>query len=60
MSAVRSTRPRAPGSTVTCGRTSASRAVDHCSRPIGPAMPLVTSTGPQSQPKLQAILRIAL
>ena len=53
------TRP-VPPSTVTSGRTRASRAVDHASRPIGCQMPAVTSVGPQSQPKLQADLRMKL
>jgi hypothetical protein len=51
-----STRP-VPPSTLTCGRTSASRATDHADSPIGCQIPAVTSVGPQSQPKLHAILR---
>lgn len=52
-----STRPSRP-SMVTSGRTVASRAVDQACRPISCQMPAVTSVGPQSQPKLQAILRM--
>lgn len=52
-----STRPVVP-STVTRGRTSASRAVDQCSSRTGRHMPAVTTVGPQSQPKEQAILRM--
>jgi hypothetical protein len=46
--------------TVTSGRTVFSRAVDQVCSPIGCQMPAVTSVGPQSQPKLQAILRMKL
>ncbi|CAM5722845.1 hypothetical protein SVIOM342S_06001 [Streptomyces violaceorubidus] len=52
-----STRP-VPRWTVTSGRTSASRAVDHRSSRTGRQMPAVTRVGPQSQPKLHAILRM--
>jgi hypothetical protein len=46
-----STRP----SPLTSGRTDASRAPLHDRSPIGRQMPEVTTAGPQSQPKLQAI-----
>ena len=52
-------RPVVP-STVATGRTDASRATDHDSSVTGRQMPLVAVSGPQSQPKLHAILRIAL
>ncbi len=54
-----STRPTPPP-TVTCGRTSANRATDQQSRPIGRQMPAVTRVGPQSHPKLHACLRMKL
>ncbi len=50
----------ASGPRVTSGRTAASRAVSHRCRVTGRQMPAVTSSGPQSQPKLQAILRTTL
>ena len=54
-----STTPRDP-STVTTGRTDASRTDDHDSSVTGLQMPEVAVSSPQSQPKLHAILRIAL
>lgn len=52
-----STRP-VPSVTVTSGRTSDRRAVDHRSSRTGRHRPAVTRVGPQSQPKLHAILRM--
>lgn len=52
-----STRP-CPSTTVTSGRTVSSRAVDQACSLISCQIPAVTSVGPQSQPKLQAILRM--
>ena len=54
-----STVPVLP-STVTSGRTAASRAVVQRCSVTGRQMPAVTSSGTQSQPKLHAILRIPL
>ncbi len=52
-----STRPCVPV-TVTRGRTRSIRAVDQCSSRAGRQIPAVTTVGPQSQPKLHAILRM--
>ena len=51
--------PVAASVTRACGRTVASRAVDHDSRRTGFQMPLVAVLMPQSHPKLHADLRIA-
>ncbi len=51
---------RPSGSSVASGRTEASRATRQRSSRAGFQMPAVCRSGPQSQPKLQAILRTAL
>src|SRR5206468_11179261 len=53
------TRAASP-SAATDGRTEQTRTTLHPSNPTPFHIPHVTSTGPQSQPKLQAILRMKL
>ncbi|GAA3414450.1 hypothetical protein GCM10018952_34990 [Streptosporangium vulgare] len=52
-----STCPSGP-SVLTSGRTDAILAPLHECSPMGRQMPEVTTDGPQSQPKLQAVLRM--
>ena len=51
--------PRSP-SIVTVGCTESSRTPDQLCRETGRQRPTVATSGPQSQPKLQAILRMEL